>query len=166
MLKTEKMKFQVIPPRPHDAVDICHVLINSITKACGPDYQNDEKIIHNWLENKTPENVKKWISSSDNYSFVAIDNDGAIVGFSLMNRSGEILLNYIEPKYMHRGIGKLFLEKFEETAKRNSIHEITVYSTITAKDFYLRNGFLFCGEPIMIGSIVGEFPMKKCLRNL
>lgn len=163
LMSIKNTVYRIIPAKPDDAIDICYVLIRSIIYVCGPDYLNDEEIIDEWLKNKTPENIEQWISSPNNFSYKAIDNEKNIVGFTLMNRAGEILLNYVGPGYLHRGIGKLFLQKFEEVAKFNNISEMSVDSTITARNFYLRNGFSLCGEPKMIGNIVGEFPMKKIL---
>lgn len=161
LMSIENTVYRIIPAKPDDALDICRVLINSITHVYGPDYQNDEKIIGECLKNKTPENIEQWVSSPNNFSYKAIDNEKNILGFALMNRSGEILLNYVDPGHLHRGIGKLLLEKFEEAAKFNNISEISVDSTITAKNFYLKNGFSLCGEQKIIGGIVGQFPMKK-----
>ncbi|ARB91017.1 GNAT family N-acetyltransferase [Legionella longbeachae] len=76
-------------------------MIESITLSCAPDYDNDPQIIKDWLANKTPENISQWINSKNNLSFAAVEKD-KIVGFALMNREGEILLNYVLPSYLYQ----------------------------------------------------------------
>ena len=39
-----------------------------------------------------------------------------------------------------------------------------VISTITAKNFYERNGFVENGEPEYVGNILGDFPLTKHLK--
>ena len=41
----------------------CSVLVRSIKEICAPYYENDEAILAQWLENKTPTNVRRWIES-------------------------------------------------------------------------------------------------------
>lgn len=60
----------------------------------------------------------------------------------MMSKRGEILLNYILPGYVKRGIGKALLNRLIQGAKQSKIKQLTVNSTITAKPFYRKNGFI------------------------
>jgi hypothetical protein len=43
---------------PNDAEAACAVLVRSIREICAPYYEYDEEILAQWLENKTPANVR------------------------------------------------------------------------------------------------------------
>jgi histone acetyltransferase (RNA polymerase elongator complex component) len=53
----------------------------------------------------------------------------------------------------------------ERIAKLSGIQALSVVSTITAKNFYERNGFVKNGEPEYVGAILGDFPLIKHLNT-
>lgn len=153
---------KVIPPSSKHSKELCDLLIESITINCTADYKNDPQIMKEWLANKTPENISQWINSTSNISLVALDAfEGRIAGFVLMNKEGEILLNYVLPSHIYKGVGKVLLKEMEHIAKSSGIKALSVISTITAKNFYERNGFIKSGEPEYVGAILGNFPLIK-----
>ena len=145
---------------PKDAEAACAVLVRSITEICAPYYGNDEEVLAQWLENKTPANVRRWIESDRSYCVVAVNDKGLVVGFASISRS-EIMLNYILPEVLHRGVGKGMLQALETQAIASGIEHIDVVSTIPAKAFYERNGYVSNGAPRHVGRIVGDFPLIK-----
>ena len=64
---------------PKDAEAACAVLARSITEICAPYYGNDEEVLAQWLENKTPANVRRWIESDLSYCVVAVNDKGLVV---------------------------------------------------------------------------------------
>lgn len=157
---------KLITPSTGHSKKLCKLLIESITMNCGADYNNNPKIMQEWLANKTPENISQWISSPNNISLVAFDVfKNKFAGFVLMNKDGEILLNYVLPGYIYKGVGKVLLKEIEHIAKSLGIKALSVVSTITAKNFYERNGFVKNGEPEYVGSILGDFPLIKHLNT-
>ena len=118
-------KIKIIVPLPDQADKLCDILIQSIVHACVADHQNDPDAINDWLANKTPENVVTWLESSSNISFAALDmSTHELVGFLLMNTQGDILLNYLLPNYLHKGIGKALLTEAEEKAKDMGLRQL------------------------------------------
>lgn len=158
--KMEQKDFKVINANECHVSDICNLLISSITELCSPDYDDDPAVMKDWLANKTPENILKWVHPPNN-SYVVIDITNTVVGFALINQAGEILLNYVAPNKIHQGIGKTLLNKMEDDARHLGLAEITVMSTITAKTFYKNNGFVENGNPEYISHLACEFPLKK-----
>lgn len=146
--------------KTEDSVSACNVLIKSIKKICAPYYEYDENIIKDWLSNKTPNNVKRWIESDNNYCVVAESEKGNIVGFACIS-GGEILLNYVIEDVIYKGVGKSMLKRLEEHAFSTGLNEIYVVSTISAKSFYERNGYVLNGDPKQVGNIIGEFPLIR-----
>ncbi|MBA2649564.1 MAG: GNAT family N-acetyltransferase [Legionella sp.] len=158
--------FKVITPSSEHSKELCDLLIESITMNCAADYNNDPLIMKEWLANKTPENMSQWINSTNNISLVALDTSkGKLSGFVLMNKDGEILLNYVLPSHIYKGLGKVLLKEMEHIAKSLGIQTLLVVSTITAKNFYERNGFVKNGEPEYVGAILGDFPLIKHLNT-
>ncbi len=145
---------------PKDAEEACAVLVRSIKEICGPYYENDEEILAQWLENKTPANVRRWIESDRSYCVVAVNDKGLVVGFASISRS-EIMLNYVLPEALYQGIGKGMLRALEIQAITSGVEHIDVVSTIPAKAFYERNGYVSNGAPRHVGRIVGDFPLIK-----
>ncbi|MDN3650812.1 GNAT family N-acetyltransferase [Reinekea marina] len=143
-----------------DANEACAVLIRSIKEVCAKDYPNEE-FVAEWLENKTPENIKLWINNPETYEVVCVDEDDKVVGFSAVTLSGEILLNYLLPEALYKNSGKAMLAALEKRVIQNGVENIRVASSITAKMFYERNGFIKNGEPLVIHGITTDFPLIK-----
>jgi L-amino acid N-acyltransferase YncA len=145
-----------------DAEAACAVLVRSITEICAPYYENDAEILAQWLENKTPANVRRWIESDRSYCVVAVNGKGKVVGFASISGS-QILLNYVLPEALHQGIGKRMLQALETQAIASGVEHIDVVSTIPAKAFYERNGYVSNGAPKHVGRIIGDFPLVKTM---
>lgn len=143
-----------------DAKKACDVLIESINTICAPFYNHDKDTISEWLENKTPDNVKKWIESENTYCVVAEDAENNLVGFSCISGE-EIMLLYVTPKVLYKGVGKNMLAKLESHAHLSGINDVKAVSSLSAKDFYERNGYVQNGDPKYVGQILGDFPLIK-----
>ena len=104
-------KFSITKAKYIHAEDICHVLIKSIKELCLADHQNDPAKLENWLRNKTPENIKTWIENSSVNFLVALSEQEKIIGVSMISNEGKILLNYLLPDYIGRGVEKLMLNE-------------------------------------------------------
>lgn len=147
---------------PKDAEAACAILVRSIKEICAPYYENDEEILAEWLKNKTPANVRRWIESDRTYCVVAVNGKGLIVGLAAIAGS-EILLNYVLPETLHQGIGKRLLQALEAHAIASGLERVEVVSTIPAKAFYERNGYVSHGAPRYVGRILGDFPLGKTM---
>lgn len=128
-----------------DAAPACHMLCRSISECCAEDHRNDAAILAAWLGNKTPENVASWFECASHYSIVACSGD-ALIGVAIMTRQGRIVLFYVSPEARSTGIGKKLLDALEAQAKEWRLRALQVASTLSAHDFYLRNGFECCGS--------------------
>lgn len=75
---------------------------------------------------------------------------------------GDVLLCYLVPEVLHRGVGKAMLKEIEKRAKADGIHSLHLESTTTARSFYLRNGFVEYGSPVVAFGMK-SYPMRKAL---
>lgn len=135
-------EFTILRANSEHAEEACQVLISSIKEVCISDHKNDPEILKDWLSNKTTANVEKWIQDPNNYSIIAADKTGKVIGISIINKNGEILLNYLLRQFLYKGIGKKMLRAMEIFAKKSGITVIKANSTITASKFYEKNGFI------------------------
>lgn len=133
------MQIQYITANPNDAEGMREVLIQSVQWLCATDHQNKEPAIANWCKNKTIANITEWINNPANFTLLATAED-KIVGVGMI-QNNKILLLYLLPDFINKGIGKMLLGQLERHAKQNHIQEVEVNSTITALDFYLSQGY-------------------------
>jgi hypothetical protein len=73
------------------------------------------------------------------------------------------MLNYVVPEILHQGIGKGMLQALDTHAIASGLEHIEVVSSIPAKAFYERNGYVSNGPPRSVGRIIGDFPLVKQL---
>jgi N-acetylglutamate synthase-like GNAT family acetyltransferase len=147
---------------PEDAASACDVLRRSIRELCVLDHRNDEEVISAWLENKTLDNVRRWIESQTTYSVVA-ECERSVCGFAMMSRTGVVSLCYVAPAMHRSGAGKKMLAALEVQARQWQLQSIQLESTVTAKPFYERSGYVSFGPVVEVRGAQGGYPMKKLL---
>ena len=135
----------------------------SVREICAPDYKNDQKLLDSWCSNKTPENLRKWISDEKNYFIVGVDDGSSeVVGAGMIGvKESWLYMCYIVPEALGKGVGKLILDDLLSTAKANGSTKMGLESTLTAKNFYLRNGFEVVKE-----NLRDEIPSYKMERSI
>jgi len=136
--------FAVRHAHPRDAQAATDVLRRSITELCALDHRGDSDTLGKWLANKTPQDFLSWLASDDNFCVVA-EADSHVVGVGLLHRSGEIRLCYLAPGAQRKGIGKAIYLALEEQAKAWGLRTLRLESTVSARQFYERQGFLSAG---------------------
>ncbi len=129
---------------PRDAQAATDVLRRSITELCVLDHRGDADTLGKWLANKTPQNFLSWLASDDNFCVVA-EADSQVVGVGLLHRGGEIRLCYLAPGAQRKGIGKAIYVALEEQAKAWGLRTLRLESTVSARQFYERQGFRSAG---------------------
>lgn len=135
----------VRPAVDADAESAVDVLRRAIAEICIPDHQNDPPTLERWLRNKTPENFRHWRSAPDNYMVVSAV-EGAICGVGAIRKSGDLDLCYVHPAWQRQGIGKSLILAMETQARAWDIHTLRLVSTLTARTFYERHGYVFLPE--------------------
>jgi GNAT superfamily N-acetyltransferase len=164
--KLPRHQIAIREARESDATNICEVLIRSVREVCGPDYNNDEAVLEEWCANKKPEIVTDWIRNTDNLFVVAELSPGLLVGAAMYQRvRGSIQLCYLVPEALYQGIGAQLLATLESDAARLGHKEIQLVSSITARHFYRRHGYLDYGEPVYSRGKVLGFPMRRPLAS-
>ena len=145
-----------------DAAEICTVLRRSVTELCGTDHKNDPQILSQWLANKTEDNLRAWIAH-DGQIYLVVMIDGRIAGVGAVSSTDGILLNYVSPDYQYRGVSKALMVELENWLKEQRLVVSRLTSTVTAKQFYEKLGYMFDGEAKTGRSGMPSFPMSKTL---
>lgn len=147
--------------RESDAEAMSGVFVASITELCREDHCDDPAIIAEWTANKTPENMRTWLSNRDSTMLVA-EEDDTIVGVGGFAGT-RIMTLYVAPKARFRGISSKMLEHMEQAMSKNGVVTAELSSTATAHRFYLDRGWQDQGAPGRHHFGVASFPMSKDL---
>jgi len=114
-----------------DIEEIIDVCIQAITTSCRADHKDKPEVLSAWLENKTPEQVLKWIFDPD-YFLIVAEEKTKIWGVALISVQGYLSLTYVLPSIQNRGIGKKLLGAAEGYATNRGCNMVTLESTKTA----------------------------------
>ena len=153
---------QIREAQIEDAVEACQIVRRSIIELCRTDHKDDPGRLEKWLNNKTPDNVRSWISNPDGNVFVATEGP-AILGVGAITTRGGVTLNYVSPDARFRGISKALLNRLETKALECGNATCTLTSTGTARRFYLSAGYVEQGLPIVHPAAGLSYPMAKQL---
>ncbi|MGI9576532.1 GNAT family N-acetyltransferase [Alloalcanivorax xenomutans] len=131
-------------------------LVSSITEYCYADHQGRTDVLKSWTGNKTPQNTLSWLNSAKNHIVVAVPHGkDYVVGVGLLS-DDEISLCYVRHGYANKGVGRLIMSNLELKAAATGISRVHLWSTITAKPFYEKLGYLQRGRPIHIAGLEGS----------
>lgn len=144
-----------------DLAAMSAVLTASITQLCAPDHHNDPAAIAAWTRNKSVEGVGVMLANPDLELYVA-ERDGQVLAVGAVNRDGSVALNYVAPEARFSGVSKALLVRLEQALRDLGHDEARLESTLTARPFYERQGWLADG-PQATGRVVNGYPMRKRL---
>jgi GNAT superfamily N-acetyltransferase len=148
--------------RPDDVAAVLNVLRRSITELCTADHHDDPEVLARWLRNKTPEAFASWLNDPDGVLLVA-EHGGAVRAVSSLQRSGKINLCYVEPGFEGFGLGGALMASMEQQAQIWALGELRLESTLAARPFYERLGFVADGEPACGVGSLRCYPYRKQL---
>lgn len=154
--------FQIRNARAEDAEKACGVLRRSIAELCGSDHHDDPTILRQWLANKTPGNVERWIADDGNRVLVAVKGDD-LVAVGAVKTDGEITLNYVSPDARFQGVSRAMVAALEQAARDVGNASCHLVSTSTARRFYLSAGYQEAGAPEGRFGTRSSYPMLKRL---
>lgn len=145
-----------------DAPSAVLLLRASIVQLCVDDHHNDPDTLALWLRNKTTLEFSKWLANPDRYLVVA-DTSESIVGVGSIANTGQINLLYVRPGFQHMGVGRAVLAALEAHAVAGHLSEVTLQSSVLARSFYERQGYVSAGPPQPGLGLIQVFPYIKTL---
>ena len=145
-----------------DASAGVEVLRRSITELCTADHQNDAETLATWLSNKTEERFAVWVDREDAYLVVA-EAEAVIVGVGLLGTDGQVRLCYVLPGQQGRGVGQALMAAMETQARAWGLTRLTLDSSLGARSFYRRAGYVPCGDARSGFGVTACHPYEKRL---
>jgi ribosomal protein S18 acetylase RimI-like enzyme len=122
-----------------DADAICDLHIRSIRVLCFGDYTPQQ--IEAWAGRKKPELYSRAMTEGGETMFVAVDEQGPIIGFAAF-KGVETYGLYVAPEAVRRGVGSALLDAAEAAMRSNGVTLVKFRSTFTALSFYQRHGYV------------------------
>ena len=127
-----------------DRVPIQTLHRESVLRVCAPFYSIEGVKI--WID-PMHFSEKKFPSLLDHYEvWVAVDQDHEVVGFSQMavdqtKHTAYLERLYVDPSRLGQGVGSSLLRKQMDRCQEEKVVRLELDATVTAKEFYLKQGF-------------------------
>ena len=122
-----------------DKKNISKLHISSIERLCGKHYTHEQ--LNAWTSVLIPSVYDQALK--EKVFLVAHDSTQELMGLGILDiQNSEISAIYIHPDVVGNGLGTKLLSKLEEIARNNNVVKIAVHSTLNAKGFYQRHGYL------------------------
>jgi len=119
-----------------DYPEIARLRRQTIRNVNSGDYSED--IIQDWTTQTNTQSFRK--KAHEHKRWVAIEKN-KIIGFCDHNFKCELSRIYVHKDHLRKGVGSRLLKVAEDSLKKLGCKEIHIESTITAKDFYEKNGY-------------------------
>ncbi|AFD05732.1 GNAT family N-acetyltransferase [Solitalea canadensis] len=112
------------------------------------------------------EQIAAWASTADRtdslanriesqYFYICETTEGIITGFSSLEEDGYLDLMYVHKDYQRQGIATLLLNAIISKATELNLTGLTTEASITAKSFFIKNGFEVTEEQKVFINYIG-----------
>lgn len=145
---------------PSDCKQLTELFFNTIHKVCARNYNQSQ--LNAWAAGEV--DLEEWNRSLfAHYSFVAIE-DGQIVGFGDIDKSGYLDRLFTHAEYQHRGIASAICTELEAAVRTDRVF---THSSLTARPFFESRGYTVLSEELALrrGVELEYFVMEKKLRR-
>lgn len=116
-----------------DCEILAELFYHTVHTVNAKDYTKEQLAV--WADGKV--NLEKWNQSlREHYSVVAVD-EGVIVGFGDIDRTGYLDRLFVRADCQGKGIATAICDRLEQEMRGN----ITVHSSITARPFFEKRGY-------------------------
>lgn len=107
--------------------------------------------------------ISTWDKSFLKHNTLVAEENNIIVGFGDIDNNGYIDRLYVHKDCQGKGIATAILKQLEQQASMHGIAYFTTHSSITAKQFFLKHGYLVVSENIVVRSCIEltNYIMKK-----
>lgn len=145
----------------NDAHEIMWLFYNTVRTINRQDYSQEQ--VEAWA---APEpNAEKWAERQQTRLVYVAEQEGQIVGFAELERSGHIDCFYCHHQFQRQGVGTELLHQLVAVAEGLEIDCLFTEASITAHPFFERQGFstLAAQEVVHRGVKFLNYRMERCL---
>lgn len=139
---TDRNRIEIRPATTIDAEDISRMIIRTLRQTNAQDYE--PHAIEALVSSFSPERVVSLIANRQAYVAIA---RGSIVGTASLNDS-VVRTVFVDPDHQRKGIGAKLMDVVESCARARSVGTLSVPSSVTAKGFYEKLGFVPAREEL------------------
>ena len=108
---------------------------------------------------------REWHSRMAGRRTLVAENDGEVVGFAELEKSGHLDMLYVRKDAVGTGVGGKLYEAVEREVRDLGLKKVFTEASITARPFFERRGFRVVREPSVVvrGVDLTNFVMEKQL---
>ena len=112
-------------------------------------------------------NAEAWCCPLAASYTLAAEREGELVGFANLDDSGQLDRLYVHKDYQRQGIARALCQAIEAQALLRGFQRVYTYASITAKPFFLAQGYTLEQENIVCraGQTLRNFQMSKGLTS-
>ena len=140
---------------PADCKELTELFYHTVHTINAKDYTKEQ--LDAWATGQV--DLKKWNASLQRHFGVVAVDDGIIIGFGDIDRTGYLDRLFVHKDYQRKGVATAICNQLESVVQGN----IVVYSSITAKPFFEKRGYRVVKEQQVErqGVFLTNFVMEK-----
>ncbi len=148
-------KIRIRPALLADGTQIGQLIYDTVRSINRKDYSEEQ--VNTWAPDPLI-----YSTYDENCAYVA-ELEGKILGFGNLTSEGYLHRFYVHKDFQNQGIGALLLEALETAAKKLGLKEICTEASITAKPFFLKNGYQIQEQQVKVLNGVSfiNYKMRK-----
>ncbi|MBM5783142.1 MAG: GNAT family N-acetyltransferase [Pelagibacterales bacterium] len=157
-----KDKIEIRKYRPQDARELANIYYHTIHNINIADYSEEQ--INAWAPESCLE-LDGWERKWEKLSPIVATIGDQIVGFAEFEDNGHIDCFYVHHQFQGKAVGSALIKEIFNQALRKNLSKIFAEVSITAKSFFLKNGFEVAKEQFVKirGVELRNFVMEKIL---
>jgi putative acetyltransferase len=144
-----------------DIAGMIRLFRDTVHRVCCNDYDSAQLLA--WAPEHIDEN--KWTRRFQESFTLIAEEHGILVGFANLENDGTIDMLYVHADWQRKGVAKILYESIEIEAKRLKLKRLTSDVSITARNFFLGQGFQIDGPNVkeVRGLVFNNAFMSKSL---
>lgn len=144
-----------------DLQELLRLFYDTVRTVNAEDYSAEQ--LAAWMDDAA-EREARWAQSlAANETLVAIDANGAMLGFADMDATGYLDHLYVHKHHQRQGIATALCNALEERARVCGLDSVSTHASITAKPFFMQRGYYITKEQqVILGTIsLTNYVMEK-----
>lgn len=120
-----------------DSEEIRQLFYDTVTAINANDYNAEQ--VKAWSSGY--DNIERWNKRITEQHFFVAEKNGTITGFASLTNDGYLDVFFVHKDFQRQGIAAFLLTEIESCAHNIGIKEIASDVSITARPFFVKNGF-------------------------
>lgn len=121
----------------NDLSQITQLFFDTVNTVNQKDYSKDQ--ISVW--SASSQNLDFWLNCIESQFFIVAERDNLIIGFASLDENARVDFMYVHKDFQNIGVATKLLDALESEAYEKDFTGIWSDVSITAKPFFLKNGF-------------------------